>query len=151
MMLLNQLQNNDTITYDDFLRALKNDEIDTGKEPIKIGETEITGRFNNKGIVNHDGRKTFTADYRPDVAGEKLMELLEGSEIKYKFTRQHTWLIMLLNWVFPLLLLVGFFYFIFARNLRGGAGGMLMSFGRSRHRLLGKDKAKVTLKKPRKK
>jgi cell division protease FtsH len=33
---------------------------------------------------------------------------------------------------------------MFARNLRGGAGGMLMSFGRSRHKLHGKDKVKVT-------
>jgi cell division protease FtsH len=40
---------------------------------------------------------------------------------------------------------VGVFYFIFVRNMRGGAGGM-MSFGRSKHRLQGKDKPKVTFK-----
>ena len=51
---------------------------------------------------------------------------------------------MLLNWVLPILLLVGFFYFFFARNLRGGAGGMLMSFGRSKHRVMSKDRINVT-------
>ncbi len=45
-----------------------------------------------------------------------------------------------------MLLLVGFFYFLVGRNLRGGAGGMLMSFGRSRHRVQGKDRVKVTFK-----
>ena len=33
---------------------------------------------------------------------------------------------------------------MFARNLRSGAGGMLMSFGRSKHRLHDKDRVKIT-------
>jgi len=146
MMVFLPRLSSDNISWDDFEKALKNDEIDTSEEPIKIGETEITGKFNHKGTANHDGRKTFTVDYRPDVAGDRLMELLKGSEVKYKFTQQHIWLFMLIQWILPLLLLVGFFYFIILRNLRGGTGGMLMSFGRSKHRLLGKDKVKVTFK-----
>jgi len=132
------------ITWDEFVAAINSDEINKQKS-IEIGETDITGEFNQKGADNH-GLKKFTVDYRPDVAGKRLMELLEDSNVKYKFTKQHLWLLMLIQWILPLLLLVGFFYFIFARNLRSGAGGMLMSFGRSRHRLLGKDRAKVTFK-----
>lgn len=132
------------ITWDEFVAAINSDEINKQKS-IEIGETDITGEFNQKGADNH-GIKKFTVDYRPDVAGKRLMELLEDSNVKYKFTKQHLWLLMLIQWILPLLLLVGFFYFIFARNLRSGAGGMLMSFGRSRHRLLGKDRAKVTFK-----
>ncbi len=143
-MMLQQLRGSDNISWDDFERALKNDEIDTSKEPIKIGETEITGDFNQKGKDNHEGRKTFTVDYRPDVAGERLMELLKDSQVKWKFAKQRIWLIMLIQWVLPLLILVGIFYFLFARNLRSGAGGMLMSFGRSKHRLQDKDRVKVT-------
>jgi len=74
------------------------------------------------------------------------MELLKASEAKYKFTEQHIWLFMLMQLILPILLLVGFIYFVFVRNLRGGAGGMLMSFGRSRHRVQGKDRVKVTFK-----
>jgi cell division protease FtsH len=48
--------------------------------------------------------------------------------------------------MFPLLVIGFLFYFLFIRNLRGGAGGMLMSFGRSRHKLHGKDRVKVTFK-----
>jgi cell division protease FtsH len=46
--------------------------------------------------------------------------------------------------LFPVVLLLVLFYFLFARNIRSGPGGMLMSFGRSKHRLHGKDKTKVT-------
>ncbi len=53
---------------------------------------------------------------------------------------------MLMQWILPLIVLVGLFYFVFARNLRSGAGGMLMSFGRSRHRLLDKDRVIFTFK-----
>jgi cell division protease FtsH len=49
-----------------------------------------------------------------------------------------------MQWIFPLLIFVGILYFLFARNFRSGAGGMLMSFGRSKHRLQGKDRVKVT-------
>jgi len=64
--------------------------------------------------------------------------------VKWKFAKQRIWLIMLIQWVLPLLILVAIFYFLFARNLRSGAGGMLMSFGRSKHRMQDKDRVKVT-------
>jgi cell division protease FtsH len=48
--------------------------------------------------------------------------------------------------IVPIILLVAVFYFLFVRNLRGGAGGMLMSFGRSKHRVHSKDRVKVTFK-----
>jgi cell division protease FtsH len=55
-------------------------------------------------------------------------------------------MLFFLNWILPVVVLVGFMYFLIGRNLRGGPGGMLMSFGRSRHRLHGKDKVKVTFR-----
>jgi cell division protease FtsH len=141
MMMIQQGLASNNIDWDEFERHVKNGQV----ESIEIGETEITGKFKR----DTDGQETkkpasFTVDYRPDVAGEKLMELLEDSGISWKFAKQRIWLIMLMQWVLPLVVLVGLFYFIFARNLRGGAGGMLMSFGRSKHRLHGKDRVKVT-------
>jgi cell division protease FtsH len=143
LMLQPGLKSNN-IDFNDFESSLKNGEIDNNT-PIEIGETEITGEFNKKGIDKH-GIKKFTVDYRPDVAGRNLMDMLVAANVKYKFTKQHLWLLMLLQWILPLLLLVGFFYFILARNLRGGAGGMLMSFGRSKHRVQGKDRVRITFK-----
>jgi len=142
MMVLQQWRSIEKIDWYDFERYLENNEI----ESVEIGETEITGKFNQKGIAGRGEKASvsFTVDYNPDVVGERLTTLLAASEAKWKFAKQHLWLIMLMQWVLPLLLLVGFFYLMFARNLRSGAGGMLMSFGRSRHRLQAKDRVKVT-------
>jgi cell division protease FtsH len=74
------------------------------------------------------------------------MILLEESDIKWKFAKQQIWLPFLLSWILPLIIFLALIYFLFARPLRGGAGGMLMSFGRSKHRVQGKDRVKVTFK-----
>ena len=142
MMVLQQWQTVDKIRWDEFINHIENNHI----ESVDIGETEITGRFNQTGIAER-GQKTsvsFTVDYKQEWVSKEFLEKLEKSGIEVKFAKQHLWLIMLMQWVLPLLILVGIFYFLFARNLRSGAGGMLMSFGRSRHRLQAKDRVKVT-------
>ena len=144
MMMMQQLQTKDNIDWDEFVKYLQNDQV----QSVEVDETQITGKFNQKAIDQRQPKQphTFTVDYKPDLVGEKLLEMLQESGINVKFAKQHVWLIMLMQWVFPLLLLVGFLYFVFARNLRHGAGGMLTSFGRSRHRLHGKDRVQVTFK-----
>ncbi len=113
---------------------------------INVKETEIEGEFNEAGMAarDEDAPESFSVDYNPNWTGEEYLRSLEDKNIEVTFAKQQIWLIMLMQWVLPLLVIVGFFYFFFARNLRGGAGGMLMSFGRSKHRLQGKDRAKVT-------
>ncbi len=136
----------DRITWDEFTSHIEKKNIKT----VTIKEMEIAGEFNEAGVAERREKKgkkaskSFSVDYNPNWTGPEYLQSLESSGIEVKFARQHIWLIMLMQWVFPLLLIVGFFYFFFARNLRGGAGGMLMSFGRSKHRLQGKDKANVT-------
>ncbi|HUW18045.1 MAG TPA: ATP-dependent zinc metalloprotease FtsH [Sedimentisphaerales bacterium] len=146
MMMLQQWQSIDKIKWSAFERYLKDGQI----ESIEIGETEITGKF-KPGVPDRDPKapESFSVDYKPEVVGDRLFQLLDESKSKpevVKFSRQRIWLIMLMQWVLPLLLLVGFIYIMFARNLRSGAGGMLMSFGRSRHRVQNKDRVKVTFK-----
>jgi cell division protease FtsH len=145
MLVLRQWQRIDNITWNDFETYLKEGQI----ESIEVGETEIMGKF-RPGVPGRDttAPETFVVDYKPDVVGERLFRILDESQTKpaVTFEKQHVWLIMLMQWILPLLLLVGFFYFVFVRNLRGGAGGMLMSFGRSKHRVQSKDRAKVTFK-----
>ncbi len=142
MMMLQKLQKVDTITWDEFKNCLDNGQI----KSVEIGETEITGRFNKKGIEERGPKASasFTVDYKQEWVGEQFLDKLEKSGIEVKFAKQHLWLIMLMQWVLPLVILGAIFYFLFVRNLRSGAGGMLMSFGRSRHRLHGKDRVKVT-------
>ena len=142
MMMLQQWQRIEKISLDEFKEHLKQGEI----ESVIVKDTEITGQFTEGFFDGRQGesKKIFVVNYTPNVHGKWLGELLDESGVKQESAPQRIWLIMLMQWVLPLLLLVGFFYFFFARNLRGGAGGMLMSFGRSKHRLQGKDKANVT-------
>jgi cell division protease FtsH len=156
VMMLQQGLVTNTLRWDQFIQYL-----DEGGQisSINIGETEITGKF-KEGSDAADKTKAlaFKVNYRPESgAKEQLNESLDTLrklavdnpkkyELAYEYTQQRIWMLWLLNWLLPVLLLVGFFYFFFARNLRGGAGGMLMSFGRSRHRVQGKDRVKVTFK-----
>jgi cell division protease FtsH len=131
----------DKIGYDDFERYLEEGRI----ESVEIGDTEIKGKFKpDAATADKKAPLTFSVDYKPDIVGERLYDKLDKSGVKSKFTKPRTWLWNLVGMIFPIILLVAFFYFIFARNLRGGAGGMLMSFGRSKHRLHSKDRVKVT-------
>jgi len=142
MMMLQQWQRVDKISLDKFAKLLEDGHV----ESVIVKDTEITGQLKKQYLDSQqDGsKKSFVVHYTPAIHGERLGRLLEESGVKEESAAQHIWLIMLMQWILPLLLLIGFFYFFFVRNLRSGAGGMLMSFGRSRHRLQGKDKVKVT-------
>jgi len=143
MMMLQQWQRIETISWSEFVEHVENGHIDR----FTVKDTELTGQFTDAYLASQPdkGKKSFLVHYNPDIHGIWIKELLQKhTEIKSDTAPQRIWLIMLMQWVLPLVLLIGFFYFFFARNLRSGAGGMLMSFGRSKHRLQGKDKAKVT-------
>jgi len=145
MMMLQQWQSVDKISWDEFVNYVENKEIDS----IIVKDTEITGKFNEQGKARRQskGKGAFVVYYKQEVHGKWLGELLQQMRkdgVTENTEPPRVWLYMLIQWVFPLLLFVGFIYFMFVRNIRSGAGGMLMSFGRSRHRLHGKDRVKVT-------
>jgi cell division protease FtsH len=144
MTIFQQWKNIASIGWDDFTTYLQAGQI----ESVEVDETEITGKFNKSGIESRDPKAPvlFELDYKPEVVGKRLVELLETSGVKWKFTKQHVWLYMLMQVMLPLVVIGALFYFLFARNLRSGAGGMLMSFGRSKHKIQNKDKVRVTFK-----
>ncbi len=151
MMMLQQGLTTNTLRWDQFTQKLE----EGGQiARIDIGETEISGKFRegSQSAKEAGDNLTFKVNYRPDSgAKERLNDTLnmltsKGECPEYQYTQPRIWMMWLLNWLLPVLVLVGFFYFFFARNLRTGAGGMLMSFGRSRHRVQGKDRVKVTFK-----
>ena len=141
ILLMKQLPN-DNITWDEFVKHLNSHQIET----VKVGETEITGKFNQQTITarGKGTAETFTVDYKQQVVGDLLVKMLDESGIKWEFEKQHMWLWNLAGMVLPVVFLGALLYFMFMRNFRSGAGGMLMSFGRSKHRVQDKDKSKVT-------
>ncbi len=129
------------LRYDEFLTHLQTGHI----EEVTVGDTEIQGEFNQTGIESQGdkGVKLFVVDYKPEIR-EQLDKKLQESGVKYQYAKERIWLWNLISMMLPLVLLGLFLYFMFARNLRGGAGGMLMSFGRSKHRLHDKERVKIT-------
>jgi len=144
MMLLQQWQSIEDIRWDEFVEHVENKHI----ESITIKDTEIIGKFNEQGVASRGGkgRVSFVVYYKPEVHGQWLGKLLQENDIRNDSEPPRTWLWNLIGMIFPIILLVGIFYFMFARNIRSGAGGMLMSFGRSKHRLQSKDRVEVTFK-----
>lgn len=140
--LLQNVKQSDTITNDEFQKYLSEGKI----ESLEIGDNVIIGKFNESGITSRQPKasKTFTVGYRPDLL-EKLIDRVEASPqpVKWSFAKPQ-WLMPLLSWIVPLAIMIGFFYFVFVRNARSGPGGMLMSFGRSKHKMHGKEQMKVT-------
>jgi len=141
-MLLQQWQSVDEIRWDEFVSHIENKHIDS----VTIKEAEIVGKFNEEGLASRGEKSkvSFVVYYKPEVHGERLERLLEENGVKNDTSPPRTWLYNLLGMILPVLFVVGIFYFMFARNLHSGAGGMLMSFGRSKHRLQGKDRVQVT-------
>jgi len=145
ILLLQPFQQYKEIPWNEFVYHLENKHI----ESLTVKDTEVVGKFNAEGIKNRGAKSkpSFVVFYNPKVHSNQLGRLLEkhSSEgLENDSAPPRTWILNLISMLFPIILFVGILYFMFARNLRGGAGGMLMSFGRSRHRLQGKDKAKVT-------
>lgn len=144
MMLLQQWQSVEEIRWDEFVEQVENNHV----ESVTIKDTEIAGKFNEQGIASRPegSKESFVVYYKAEVQGERLGKLLEENGVKTVTEPPRIWLWNLVGMIFPIILLIGLFYFLFARNLRSGAGGMLMSFGRSRHRLQSKDRVKITFK-----
>ena len=87
ILLLRALPN-DKITWNEFERYLQDDQI----ESIQIGDTEIKGKF-REDVTDKDKNilKTFTVEYKADVVGEHLMELVKDKGIEWKFVQQNIW------------------------------------------------------------
>ena len=137
---LNRYPKLDKIRNDEFEKCIAAGMI----ESVEIGEREITGTFNAVGIQSRPPKaaRGFKVNYQPEMIPDIIAKLQAANIKRDVAAPQILW--QVLNWILPLVLMVAFFYFIFIRNIKNGAGGMLMNFGRSKHRLHGKEQMKVT-------
>jgi cell division protease FtsH len=142
MIVHQQWKRVEKVRYDEFLVDLRAGHV----EEVVLDDTDIRGQFSRKGMESQADRtvKSFVVEYKPDIVREQLYKELEDSGVKWQFAKEHVWLQSLLFTMLPIIFLGLFVYLMFARNLRSGAGGMLMSFGRSRHRLHDKERVRIT-------
>ena len=108
-------------------------------ESIELRHNMIFGKF-KQGVVIDDRServiKSFEVNYDPKLLPDDFFDKLRDKGVTWRHADQDIWAPLLWN-LLPLLFLIGIIYFIFIRNVRSG-GGMLMSFGRSKHKLQGK-------------
>jgi cell division protease FtsH len=140
MMSFEKYRGRDEITNDEFDRYIAEEKI----ESVEITERQITGKFNAAGVQSRLPKtiETFSVGYHPEMLRDITAKLQAGN-IKWTVAQPQIW-IPLLSWLLPLVVFGAFFYFIFIRNVRNGPGGMLMNFGRSKHKMQGKEHKKVT-------
>ncbi|WP_150306173.1 ATP-dependent zinc metalloprotease FtsH [Pseudomonas saliphila] len=123
-----------TLPYSEFLERLEQRTV----TDLVIGQDDIQGR-----LVSSAGTHTRFVTQRVDT---DLAELLARHEAEFRNRPSNTWLSNLLSWLFPLLLIIGFWAFMF-RNIanRQGLGGMV-NIGKSRARVYVERDTGVTFK-----
>ncbi len=114
---------------------------------IGVSSYTITGKFNETGVSDRSRQKDgalpgFRTEAVPEVV-ERLTTQLNEKGVAYKFVSDGALWLIFIN-LAPFLFVVAIFYFFFLRNLKGGPGGMLMNFGRSKAKLFGSEDKKVT-------
>ena len=143
-MSLSQMRRTDELKYSEFMTSVEN--LWIKKVVFNESRREITGEFNQKGMEERPqgSSSTFRVKYTPELLPKDPYAQLRFKGIEVVDVEgDSVWLPIFLN-LLPIFLIIGLIYFFFLRNMKGG-GGMLMNFGRSKHRLRDKD-SRITFK-----
>ncbi|HYR10351.1 MAG TPA: ATP-dependent zinc metalloprotease FtsH [Longimicrobium sp.] len=117
---------------------IKNRISDRQVKEVRIGTTSIEA-IPDTTISKGDGPDRWRAT-RPGVEDPALIELLEARNIPYTGVEEGRWG-FLLAWLFPLLLIVGFWVFMF-RRMNPTQG--VLTVGKSKARIVGEEGTGVT-------
>lgn len=132
------------ITHKEFVGLMESNLFITGSinySPQSPDLREITGKYQIPGIEAKTGETAFRIKTR---LTPNLEEKLYATG-KFEATEPNTFLINFLYAVLPFVLLAALIYFFLIRQIRMAGKGAL-SFGKSKARLLSKDRNKVTFK-----
>jgi cell division protease FtsH len=120
------------ISYSEFKGLVRTGQV----AEVAVGDSIIRGTLKKAG---DDGVTAFSTTR---IADPKLVEEMDAASVKYSGELVSRWLPEVLGWVIPLLLLFGLWTFFFKRM--GGAEGGIMSFSRSKAKLMAEDDVKTT-------
>ena len=120
-----------------------------GKEPIVVGPQTIVGKYRPpkdgprprfKGSPDLKGYYEFRVE-KGQMKDEEIEKLLSSHGVNYKFDRASDWGTYLII-ALPILLFLAFFMMMFRSSRMTGEN--VLSFGRSRAKIVGEDKTGVT-------
>ncbi len=124
-----------TIPYSQFQKLVREDKV----ARVVVSADEIQGEY--KGEV--DGKKRFvTTRVQQDLAKE-----LDEHGVEYAGRFENTVVPLILSWLLPIALVFGIYMLVgrrMAKQLGGGAGGGLMSIGKSKAKVYVETDTKVT-------
>ncbi len=121
--------------------------VESGEIPECEIVSEISGnqyiRGTQKSIDKQTGkRKQFKVDV---MVTDALPGWLREHDVKFKFRRESPYFWQIVSSALPILLLLGLLWFMFSRQMKGMGQGA-MSFGKSRAKMMAREKNKVTFK-----
>ena len=122
-----------TIPYSEFITL----ESEGLVRNLRVGSSEIAGEF----VKPESGEPSRFRAVRVDP---ELADRLAAKGIEFTGTIEDTWISRMAGWVFPLLLIFGFWAFVLRRTMSGGFGGGLMSVGKSKAKIYVEESVKVT-------
>ncbi len=108
---------------------------------------EISGNQFIVGTLNTlDPRTGKPKQFRVDVmVTDAMPKWLRDNGVKFSFKRQSPYFWQILSGALPVVLLLGMLYYLFTRQMKAAGHGAL-SFGKSRAKMMARDKNKVTFK-----
>lgn len=131
-------KNSGELDYSDFVKLVKSGRV--SKVDIAhdgAGNHNIIGESKD---VDAAGSTRFRTEI---ILTDKLMEMLEENKVQVTVKRPRTVMVSILANLIPFILIFGLIYFFFIRQMKNSGRGA-MSFGKSRAKLLTRDKNKIT-------
>ena len=123
------------IPYSEFKALVRSGQV----TEATVGDQTINGKLRE---AQGEGRQRSDLFVTTRIEDPKLVEDLDGHQVKYTGETVSRWLPEILGWIIPLVLLIAVWSFFFRRM--GGAEGGVMSFARSRAKIYADDDVKVS-------
>ncbi len=144
MMLLSKGAETSKLSIDEFLKQAQDGNIKT--MVLRVTNGKISGEL--KEVKGKDQGNSFEVELpREWIGAEWFYNTIQKSGAEINADNNSGYLFPLLIQIVPWLLIFGVVWFFLFRQFRGaggGPGGMLGSFGRSRHKVSSKDHLRIT-------
>jgi len=134
--MVNQAASSSELSYTDFYKLLKNGQIKS------VDVDNVTSVHKIIKAKTNGGEAIVVNAPKDDKLIDDLIE--KNVDAKFEPVHEQSLLFSLFETIFPIILLVGLWFFIMRQMQGGGGKGGAMSFGKSKARLLSEDQIKVT-------
>jgi cell division protease FtsH len=128
------------LAYSEFKTALRNGEVAS----VSIGEDRVSGTFHQAEAATDAEPQQF---YTVRVEDPDLLAELEAQTVEIQGELPGSnFLLTLLGWMFPLILIFAFYYWMIKRTRGGSSGGLgdIFSMGKSKARLIQGEQTQVS-------